>query len=388
LRYRARADEIARWRGLPAVDAGAERWVAYPGGQTALVWQILAAMCLDPRLRLLLPWSTESPMDVARVSGTLEVLRSAGLAGRVVPGPTSGPVRHEDVRRLAASGFIPGGAVCGHGWTATSIVSAAAVGTSGRDVVNRLREVLSGGEPTSPGFRGHRAEYDQRCLAWLSTLRPGRRYLLVNMRWIPGPSPNAQHNITELRFEQIMRAVRAETTASRPLDVVRIGLPETWAGQACGWIGRYEAGTVAADPYCDRDIDSPLWRAISATRLFQSYFWRRVADLREAGVEVVGMIGGRSVSMDIGAFMGVRTATWDRVVPGDRDYMRLHWSAPFHSIVSDDLETGLDPMGLRRWLRGEELVPVLAGEPATGTRAGTLEQYRDDRAFFDGLWYP
>jgi hypothetical protein len=33
-------------------------------------------------------------------------------------------------------------------------------------------------------------------------------------------------------------------------------------------------------------------------------------------------------------------------------------------------------------------VPVLAGEPATGTRAGTLEQYRDDRAFFDGLWYP
>jgi hypothetical protein len=386
VRYRPRAEELARWRDLPALDPGTDRWGVYPGGQVAQVWQLLAALRLDPRLRLLLPWDTGYPTDGVRAAGTLEVLRSAGLAGRVVPAPTPGPMRHEDVRRYAvSSGAVGAGAVCGHGWAATSIVSAAALRTSAGDVVGDLRDVLAAGERTSPGFLGHRAEYDRRCLAGLDALRPGRRHLLVNMRWIPPPGPNAEHNITELRFAQILAAAAAEAT---PVDVVRIGLPETWAGPACAWVHRHEDTTLPVDPYCDREPGSSLWGAITATRLFQTYFWRRVADLPEAGVEIVGMVGGRSVSMDVAAFMGVRTATWDRPAPGDRDYLRLHWSAPFHTIVHDDVEAGLDQAGLRRWLRGEDLVPVLAGDPVTGTRVGTLERYGSDTAAFDALWYP
>ena len=382
--YRLRAGELARWRDLPRADLGGDRWVVYPGGQVALVWQILAALLLDPRLRLLLPWDTGFPTDVQRSAGTLEVLRSVGLDAQVVPVPTQGPMRHEEARRCAgASGLIGAESVCGHGWAATSIVSAAALRTSAVDVTGRLREELAAAERTSPGFLGHRAEYDRDCLAGLDALRPGRRYLLVNMRWIPPPGPNAEHNITELRFAQIMAAAAAARA-----DVVRIGLPETWAGPACEWVHRHAAATLAADPYRDREPGSSLWRAIAATRLFQTYFWRRVADLPEAGVEVVGMVGGRSVSMDVAAFMGVRTATWDRPAPGDRDYMRLHWSAPFHSIVHDHADAGLDQAGLRRWLQGEDIVPVLAGDPITGTRAGALERYCADAASFDGLWYP
>jgi hypothetical protein len=378
--YRPRAEEVARWRGLPSLDHDTDRWVVYPGGQVALVWQILAALRLDPRLRLLLPWDAGYPTDVQRAAGTLEVLRSAGLGGQVVPAPAPGPMRHEDARRCAgASGLIEAGAVCGHGWAATSIVAAAALRTSARRVAGDLRDVLAAGERTSPGFLGHRAAYDERCLAGLDALRPGRRCLLVNMRWIPPPGPNAEHNITELRFEQILAAA-----GEAGVDVVRVGLPETWAGPACEWVHRHAATTIAVDPYRDRDPGSPLWRAIAATRLFQTYFWRRVADLPE----VVGMVGGRSVSMDVAAFMGVRTATWDRPDPGDRDYMRLHWSAPFHSIVHDDVEAGLDGVGLRRWLRGEDIVPVLPGDPIAGTPAGPLERYCADAASFDALWYP
>ena len=33
-------------------------------------------------------------------------------------------------------------------------------------------------------------------------------------------------------------------------------------------------------------------------------------------------------------------------------------------------------------------MPVLAGDPVTGTRVGTLERYGADDAAFDALWYP
>jgi hypothetical protein len=361
----------------------------YPGGLTAELWHVLAALHLDRRLRLYLPWAADSPKEAGRAAAALELLSAVGLGQRVVAAPASGAIGHEEARRLAVeSGHIAPDTVCGHGWAATSIVSSAAVRGSRQLVVGALRDTFERGQQGSPEFHRHRADYDEHCLGWLDELRPGRRYVLVNMRWIAGHGPYAQHNITALRFEQIVQSVGALATISEPLDVVRIGLPETWAHDACAWIGRYERDTLAADPYRDRDVDSPLWTAIGETRLFQPYFWRRVADLAAGGVEVVGMIGGRSASMDIAAFMGVRTATWDRVAPDDHDYMRLHWSAPFHSIIRDDVEAGLDADALRRWLQGEDLVPVLATDRTTGSPVGTLDRYGSERASFEGLWYP
>jgi hypothetical protein len=101
-----------------------------------------------------------------------------------------------------------------------------------------------------------------------------------------------------------------------------------------------------------------------------AYLWSLVAKLKN----VRGVIGGRSGSLDIAAFMGVRTLSWD-IVDEDAEYFRMLLAYPLMSCCrragieeegrpgtedepSGELNKGLlEPLALALWLQGREVIP-------------------------------
>jgi hypothetical protein len=213
----------------------------------------------------------------------------------------------------------------------------------------------------------------------------------VNMRWAR-QGQNQQHNISKRRFAQIVEAAQELAAGGTPVELIRIGIPEKVKKDAdLSWIREHDATCGSVDIFADACNDEHLTNAIWDSKLFQPYFWRQVCRHRNADL-IIGMIGGRSGSMDIASFMGLRTASWDRVDAGDQNYMRLHWAAPFNTVISDTGTTDglMDYPALVAWMAGNDLVPVPDGDPSPHgqTLVGTAEAYAENNAEFNALWFP
>jgi len=203
-----------------------------------------------------------------------------------------------------------------------------------------------------------------------------QRVVLVNMRLA---TYNVENIITEAIYWQIVRLA-----ASFGCVVVRVGAYQDddgyrkygqWVRQldntALDIYGVNEKGFVPAD------LRETAW------------FWALVYELQTKNRNLVGVIGGRSGSLDIAAFMGVRTLSFDIVDPRDWEYIRMFMTYPLMSIAGRtgaahrpkrstnlakdaELRNGvIDPQALCHWLAGGNVVPIHALSPLL-----FLPQYR------------
>jgi hypothetical protein len=400
-RYRRRATEVVRWQLAP-VNPSNDRWLVHPGAMTGDLWHIVAAMRIDPALRLVVCWNRANRRDNQQAEALLTLVDRLGLNsdGRVLRESQNGQpeasignmqARELGAARIAAttSRHNKGDVLVGHTWASTSVL-VQAVAANRYDpgpVQQQLRTLFEAANQGSESFTKFRETFDAYALdGWLPGLVPGTHYVLVNMRWTGQHGQNPQHNITEGRFRQIVEMAARHTTNNRPTQVIRIGRPELFDPGAFGWLEA--AGTQAVDIYSDDPHHAPagLAQEISSNKLFQPYFWQRVVAAATAGAQV-SLIGGRSGGMDIASFMGIRSASWDTPSPADQHYMRLHWAAPFNTIIQDNAGL-LDDAALSSWMLGRDLVPLLDGDPVTSAVVGNLPAYASDRAAFEALWYP
>ncbi|GAA3453553.1 hypothetical protein [Dactylosporangium matsuzakiense] len=397
--YRRRATEVARWQ-LPAARQSSSRWLIHPGAMTGDLWHIVAALCLDPDLRLVVCWNRDNKTDDRNANALLDLIDALGLNGKdrvlretVAIGP-SASIGNKESRRdgaarveQAASKHNKGAVLVGHTWASTSLIvrHIAANGWNPAPTRAALSGLFTAATNTSAHFQQHRAAFDGHCLGWLAGLAPATHHVLVNMRWVGTHGQNPQHNITQGRYQQIVDAVARQNARGIPTQITRIGIPEVTAPAECGWITAAAAGTVGVDIYADNAATAPagLSAAIWKNKLFQPYFWQRVA----AAGHHVSLIGGRSGGLDIAAFMGLRSASWDVPSHNDQHYLRLHWAAPLNTIIGDNAGT-LDAGALDAWLDGHDLVPVLHGDPVTSPVVGELADYRTATTPFEALWYP
>ncbi len=400
-RYRRRVTEIGRWQPAPA-NPSPERWMIHPGAMTGDLWHLVAALHFDPKLRLLVVWNRANEKDDLQANALLDLVDRLGLGvgDRVLrhsvnmgPGASVG---NRDARVLGAervadaiSGHRRGIPLVGHTWASTSVLTQAALrgGYRPNRVPDALRDLFTEATAASTDFARYRAAFDAYCLGWLRRLQPGTHYILVNMRWTGEHGQNPQHNITQPRFNQIVDLAQWLTNmAGKPTEVIRVGRPELLDRENCGWLaGPGARDTAAVDIYCDDRANAPtgLHQQILTNKLYQPYFWRQVV----ASGRRASLIGGRSGGMDIASFLGVRTASWDRPSATDQHYLRLHWAAPVTSIIRAEDEL-LDQGALEYWMIDGDLIPLIDGDPVTGTVVGDITQYRDRNGFFEALWFP
>jgi len=401
-RYRRRDTEVGRWV-LPQANASANRWLIHPGAMTGDLWHIAAALCIDPNLRLVAAWNRNNERDNRNARALLSLVGALGVAdGRVVSETVAGPADMSvgnDEARVSGSDRVRGGRgvpLVGHTWASTSaMIMRALTGGYSRVRVQAAQDELSGlfdkATAASEHFQQFKAAYDGYSLAWLANLQANTHYVLINMRWVGLHGQNPQHNITQGRYNQIV--TRANTVnARRPTQVIKIGIPDVIDPVNCGWAAAAPGvgGPAAAvDIFCDSPAAPPgLANAIWTNKLFQAYFWQQVVARAKAVGATIHLIGGRSGGMDIASFLGIRSASWDRPSAADQHYMRLHWAAPYNSIIRDYEGERLDDGALEYWMLSGDLVPVVDGDPVTGTSVGTLDQYQNDKPAFNALWYP
>jgi hypothetical protein len=211
-----------------------------------------------------------------------------------------------------------------------------------------------------------RAKVDQR-LAFLGQI--GGNCVIVNMRC---GHYHFEHNITETIYAQI-----AEAAGRQGLIVIRAGVYEPDYHPPSGrWMAAFGDATFKGRPADQRFIDVFDFCSTKTSQKVDefatAYLWARVAQMPN----VVGIIGGRSGSLDIAAFMGVRTLSWD-IVDNDREYIRMLLAFPLMSCIrrgglgedgrerpkkldepSADLLNGtLNSLALHLWLIGREVIP-------------------------------
>jgi hypothetical protein len=387
-RYRRRATEIARWQ-MPAVNASPNRWLIHPGAMTGDLWHIAAAMLINANLNLVVVWNRANPGDDRNANALIDLLDSLGIAQARVLRQTSQlaaaasigneQARQEGVQRVRNE---RGATIVGHTWASTSVVVERAFPGGAGPAQQLLSNQYANALAASGQFQANQAAYAGYSLNWIAALAPATQYVLVNMRWTGLHGQNPQHNITQARFAQIVARAAAFTAAGRATQVIRIGVPEIFAPADCGWAAG--AAGIPVDIFCDAPgAPAGLDNIIRGNKLFQAYFWQQVA---AAGANF-HLVGGRSGGMDIASFMGVRSASWDQPDANDLNYMRLHWAAPYNSIIADAGGV-LDDGALEYWMRGGDLIPLVAGDPVNGTVVGTSQQYAATAQAFNALWYP
>lgn len=405
-RYRRRDTEVLRWQ-LPAANQSSNRWLIHPGAMTGDLWHIATAMTIDQNLNLVSVWNRDNETDNRNANALLNLVTGLGIDRKRIVRTTSGlgpnqslgndQARADGAKRVDTGVQTP---LVGHTWASTSVVITQALqGGYTRARVQAAQTALTtaftNACTASESFQQYKAAFDAYCLGWLAGLAHNTHYLLVNMRWVGRNGQNPQHNITQGRYNQILARANAATNPARPIQLIKIGRPDVRAPGDCGWtVGALGVGAaapaLAVDIYADDPAAPPgLSDAIWKNKLFQAYFWMKVAEKEASGVGIrFHLIGGRSGGLDIASFLGLRSASWDRPGGNDQHYMRLHWAAPYNSIIRDTVDERLDEGALDYWLRDGNLVPIIEGEPTTGSVIGTLDEYKGDKARYEALWFP
>ncbi|WP_257449616.1 hypothetical protein [Archangium lipolyticum] len=168
----------------------------------------------------------------------------------------------------------------------------------------------------------------------------GKQVVLLNRR---SGDVNKQHNTTDGIEKQL-----EELAAKRNMFVLGIATPDYKPGD----IDLFDTQTLHKNEFVDKRRTA--------------YFWMKVSQL--PGVH--GLIGGRSGSMDIAAFMGMKVFSWDENRPNDEQYLRLLQTYPLMSIGfvdetsknTADAYESLLPGPVSVWLDGKSVrprIPVL-----------------------------
>jgi hypothetical protein len=224
-------------------------------------------------------------------------------------------------------------------WASTSVIMAAVERDGVAEVQERLRREFCRGLSEKA-----RAGVDKM-------LQPiqqsGGSVLLVNMRYA---THNQEHNTTKAIYTAIKNVA-----ALFKVTLVRIGVSDKKSQLPdCGWMDALQEPAI--DLY---GVGSRGGAPIEVDQRRTAYFWSRVAAMKN----VVGVIGGRSGSLDAAAFMGVRTFSWDRPRVSESateqtEYTRLWIAYPLMSIghrPKNEDRIELEPLKL--WLAGFHVIP-------------------------------
>jgi hypothetical protein len=187
--------------------------------------------------------------------------------------------------------------------------------------------------------------------------------VLLNMR-VGRRGNHPQHNMTATIYEQLK-----EQIAAARLNIVRVG-----TYQDPKWTPGAEWMLKLADSKGDGRLIEIFSKDARSNRKHIAYFWSEVAKLSN----VRGVIGGRSGSLDIAAFMGVRTLCWDiakRDDEGFHEYVRQLLMYPILSIArrctpktkkggfyfdqkKPSPTLGIEPRDVELWLAGGNIIPA------------------------------
>jgi hypothetical protein len=134
---------------------------------------------------------------------------------------------------------------------------------------------------------------------------PGKKAVLLNRRT---GELNKQHNTTDGIEAQIK-----ELASKKNMFVIGIATPKGKPGD----IDLFDSAgkSQAKQEFVDKRRTA--------------YFWMQVSKYPK---EIHGLIGGRSGSMDIAAFMGVNAFSWDEKKPSDEQVLRLLQTYPLMHI--------------------------------------------------------
>lgn len=225
--------------------------------------------------------------------------------------------------------------------TTTAVMEAMGPNAVHKDrVINKLRTGLAGG--ADAGERAWVEAEIKKIRARVAALRKSSKkqdakLLMINRR---EGHENMQHNTSDAQFADLTRWYGETHLAGKSAAVHA----QATMGVATG--AQPQAGDL--DLY-DQAI-APALRP-QGTKRRTALLWARIADLQKEGL-VHGLIGGRSGSMDIAAFMGVNAYSWDEHKPDNVDYQRLKETEPIMTVghmQGDDHK--LDEGHVKGWMK-------------------------------------
>lgn len=378
----------AQSTGLSSSGALRRRESAFlilPGNYSGDSWACAAAMLLDPDIELVLASKTELGEDespeqaptnfdgiaqqflnfvkgvrgIERLDQRL-ILKSGGLGQH----GNASAVAKEVAQAISGRIGVQADPVCGWTFASTSVIMRYAE----QHGIAALHRALIA------GFCEQHAPFDQLVKA-IADLGP---CVLLNMR-VGHRGNHPQHNMTETIYGQLRKQITA-----CGLKIVRVGT--------------YQSGTETPEAQWmtglrpdrgDGELVNFFEKGKFTDRRHVAYFWSQVATLRN----VVGIIGGRSGSLDIAALMGVRTLCWDIIEADDggyHEFLRQLLMYPLMSLCPRVVPKkkggglyyfdpqkpspagGIDPGFVDLWLSGHHVIPSVSILPQLLTTCGHL----------------
>jgi osmotically-inducible protein OsmY len=342
------------------------KYLVLPGNYSGDSWACVAAMLLDPTIHVILT-AKDSLEDLAESTDYDKIAAQFLEFAKQTEGVTNVNDRlHVTVGGMGQQGSDSAvasqatQAITDHkkadadpliGWTfsSTSVIMRAAE----RMGVAALRSTLVG------AFTAKSEAYD----ALVGRIASQGPCVLLNMR-VGRPGNHPQHNMTKTIYSQLKKQI-----TSAGFKIVRIGTYQnsTWTPKA-QWMQDLKEDNG------DGILIEIFPSGERADRRHTSYFWASVAKLPD----VLGVMGGRSGSLDIAAFMGVRTFCWDiekRDDAGFHEYVRQLLMFPIMSIgrrctpktlkgghYFDQKKPaptlGLETLDVDCWLTGHHILPA------------------------------
>lgn len=275
--------------------------------------------------------------------------------------PRQGPQAFAAGRWIVSEISVEEAPPCGMTFAATSILMNAVEQLGIGEVRARLVSAFTGSVDSRLA-----AEIDRKI-----NVVKGSPCVILNMR-LGGYHP--EHDVTEGIFRQI-----TEFAQSHGLRLICAGgaPPRDWK-RAPG------VKIEVLDVYKYADLTDNIAKQVDLRHT--AYLWKCVAEQKNC----FGIIGGMSGSLDIAAYMGVRTLCWDVALEDDvltvklknsaekQDRIRLLLSYPFMSIIRRRIQglvndkgnlmpdakekNLLDDVALALWWSGHEIVPLVGSE--------------------------
>lgn len=329
------------------------RFICQPGSFTGDVWHVAAAMALDEDVKTIVvvgkqDWKiTRKSLQFRKfyedieLDSQVEIYQAPGMNKQVTPEYLLGRAQKYAVSKEWCAKediLLP--------YSSTSILIRAIQRKGVKPVVECLQKCFV------KGLSDKQKKSVQKKVADLDIQGPS---ILVNMRCA---HYNFEHNITRLIFEQICAAA-----ARSKLGVIRAGVFEPGNENHLkygAWMK--EVAHKELDIYNSKGKEKPE----PVDQRETAYMWQLLAEDKN----VRGIVGGRSGSLDIAAFMGVRTFSWDIVNVKDAEYVRMFMAYPLMSIgrrygTKNDKQPGdllknygLEPGALEVWMWGLHPVEV------------------------------
>lgn len=297
--------QVGRANAVVQVQAPVIDYLVLPGNYSGDAWASAACLQLDQNIKVAVPSKSSGIFDqvttqFVNLCNNLEVqnrvLRQNNLNTLVQVSESQAAIQAAAIIREDAGQDV--NPYVGWTYATTSVMMAYAEQHGVNDLLDQLCDNFV---EVTDDFNQH-----------FQRLQDMDDVVLVNMR-IGRRGNHPQHDISEAIYAQIV------TSAHRAgLDVVRIGSYQDEDNTPGGrWMEHL------AEPVIE--LFQP---GVRLNRGHTAHFWRRIAGM----ANVKGVIGGRSGSLDVASFMGVRTLCWDVVDVSDQEYGRQFLYYPIQSL--------------------------------------------------------